>query len=58
MIFNTTTTSTSQSIGSLSTVVEYLVKVASMDRMGRVSENATTLMTLEGIHNNVVSYIM
>ena len=50
MIFNTTTTtSTSQSIGSLSHGVEYSIKVAAVDRMGRVSENATILMTLEGI---------
>ena len=37
------------SIGSLSHGVEYSVKVAAVDRMGRVSENATILMTLEGI---------
>ena len=49
MIFNsTTTTSTSQSIGSLSHGVEYLVKVVAVDRIGRVSENSTILMTLEG----------
>ena len=50
MIFNSTTTSTSQSIGSLSHGVEYSVKVAAVDRMKRVSKNATILMTLEGIH--------
>ena len=51
MIYNsTTTTSTSQSIGSLSHGVEYVVKVAAVDQMERVSKNATILMTLEGIH--------
>ena len=42
MIYNstTTTTSTSQSIGSLSHGVEYSVKAAAVDRMGHVSENA------------------
>ena len=51
MIYNTTTTtSTSQSIGSLSTGIEYLVKVASVDRMGCVSENATIQLTLVGTY--------
>ena len=53
MIYNSTITSTSQSVGSLNPGVEYLVKVAAIDRMGHVSENATILLTLEGIHNNV-----
>ena len=55
--YNTTTTSTSQSVGPLSRGVEYSVKVAAVDRMGRVSENATIQLTLEGTCSQLHSFM-
>ena len=60
MIYNSTTTSLS--VSSLEKDEEQLVKVAAVDRMGCVGENATILMNLTGIytciqhtHNNLLT---
>ena len=48
MFYNSTTTSLN--VSSLEKDEEQLVKVAAVDRMGRVGGNATILMNLTGIH--------
>ena len=50
MIYNSTMTSLN--VSSLEKDEEQLVKVAAVDRMGRVGENDTILMNLTGIHMN------